>query len=78
LGSYQNVSAGGLAACGILSNGEVTCWGDPKLADAEAPAGPFVEIATGDQHVCGIREGGEVVCWGDFQYTVPEGLRALL
>ena len=58
--------------CGLLSSGEVTCWGanylgtPPSYLPAAAPAGrQYRRIDTETGLVCGIRISGELDCWGD-------------
>lgn len=63
--------------CGLISNGDVYCWGrqigrlsgdeaeDDALSPIIVPGGvPFAQIATGNGHSCGITNDGAGYCWG--------------
>lgn len=64
----------GAAACGIRTNGTVSCWSG---ITATPPTGAnFREIAVGQNFACAVRETGQVACWGDDsdgQLQVPAG-----
>ena len=61
--------------CGLDSDGEVHCWGDPMYLSASepAPAGPFVSIRGGN-NFCAVRPGGGAVCWGEIGDVVGQWL----
>ena len=62
--------------CGLLSNGEIQCWGSGVCEDDEihaplntgkqaiAPDGRFSQVSLGYLHSCAVRTDGEVICWG--------------
>lgn len=68
---------GATFACGLKSNGRVTCWGtgpSGQLGDGRAHSQPqspvevplehVRQIAAGARHACALLEQGEVFCWG--------------
>ena len=65
---YIAVSAGSGHTCAIRTSGEITCWGDNRSGETDAPEGRFTAISTGWNHICAIRESGEIECWGYDEY----------
>ena len=63
--SYIAIAAGGGHVCGILSEGNVQCWGDNTYGQADAPSARFSVISADWDHSCGIRSDGTVECWGN-------------
>ena len=73
---YQQVSAGQHHTCGVLTGGEVACWGNDYYGQATPPGGAFQQVSTGGFHTCGVKIGGTVTCWGGDEYgqvTSPSG-----
>jgi alpha-tubulin suppressor-like RCC1 family protein len=74
---FKAVAAGDGHACGLLTSGQMMCWG--VSASGAAPPGPtsdlFTSIAAGGDHTCGVRVAdGKLVCWGDNTYgSAPPG-----
>ncbi|MGN6606417.1 MAG: hypothetical protein ACTHMS_05320 [Jatrophihabitans sp.] len=65
------------AACAVLSDSTVTCWGDTGndagvVADAPASV-TFAALSSGSGHVCGIVTDGTTFCWGDDSQRKAEG-----
>ena len=57
------------AACGIASDGTLTCWGDPdQSVTKDVPGGTFatVDMARNgtESYACAIHTNGSLVCWG--------------
>ena len=72
---FQQVSAGQDHTCGVLTSGEVACWGRNANGEATPPEGTFRQVSAGLFHTCGVKTDGEVDCWGwddDGQATPPE------
>lgn len=78
-GTVQQIVAGGVHTCALMSTGAVRCWGDvpftshaSMIGDDETPASaPDVEIggtveqlAAGRYHTCALLTTGAVRCWG--------------
>ena len=53
-----------LHACAVDTDGDVTCWGDTSLGQAEVPAGKYLSVSAGGAHSCGLRTDSTVACWG--------------
>lgn len=72
------VTPGAAAACGILDNGRLLCWGedhtgslgdgsatshaDPRPVDTKVQ---FTQVTLGGLHTCGLASDGRAWCWGD-------------
>ena len=65
--SFVDVSAGARHACGLRTNGSLTCWGDNTYGQASDPSGnTFIHVsASGDLFVCALKNDGTLICWGD-------------
>jgi hypothetical protein len=73
-GEFESLVAGGAHVCGLMTDGQVRCWGYgiatdardeiPYVRQASPPDGEFVEIAAGYWHTCGLHADGSVECWG--------------
>lgn len=51
------------AACALLEDGTVTCWGEPALVP---PLGQqLTQVDVGLHHACGLTPDGLAVCWGE-------------
>ena len=67
---FSQVSSGYAHTCGILTNGEVRCWGSNRIpfghyvGQSVAPPIVFLHISAGYAHTCGVRWNGTVKCWG--------------
>jgi len=75
ISNAQSVAVGSAAACALLSEGAVVCWGagaasgDPGGSPALDPRGislplPATAITVGGAHACAILEDRRVFCWG--------------
>ena len=74
------ISSGETAACAILDNGSVSCWGanivgaigdgtnidryDPVLTSSLGIGRTAVAISSGGAHACAILDNGSISCWG--------------
>jgi hypothetical protein len=73
-GPYRQISIGGAHACGILTTGEIECWGAgtepttgpcwPNCGQAVPPSDSFLQVSAGTLHTCAVRDDGSVACWG--------------
>lgn len=80
LGSNMlQVATGSRAACGLLSNGTVKCWGDNSYGqlgngttnDSLVPVAVVglsnvksLAVGMAYDHMCAVKQSGQVVCWG--------------
>lgn len=74
---FQQVVAGGVHSCGVLTDGSVYCWGNNdygQLGDGSrstrvypvpvAGSLQFTMLAAGAGHTCGLSATGAAYCWG--------------
>jgi hypothetical protein len=61
---WVKVDVSGLVACGLLSNGIATCWGNGYWGQLEVPDLRFIDIIAGDFFTCGQTEDRAITCWG--------------
>jgi hypothetical protein len=71
---FDDVVTGDYHACGLASDGTVSCWGAGEAADPTGTnphygqsiplAGLFDSLAAGPFSTCGIRVVGTPACWG--------------
>jgi cysteine-rich repeat protein len=71
---FDDVATGDYHACGLASDGTVTCWGAGEAADPTGTnphygqsvplSGLFDSLATGPFSTCGIYVDGTPACWG--------------
>jgi len=69
--TFRAVSASDAYACGLRTDGTITCWGLDSLGQTSAPSGTFTAIDTSDGRACGLRTDGTVTCWGAY-YEIGE------
>jgi alpha-tubulin suppressor-like RCC1 family protein len=75
--TFQSVSAGGLHACGVTTDGSVYCWGsnaygqlgNGTVTDESAPRElsgdlAFASVSAGGWHTCGLTTDDAAHCWG--------------
>ena len=69
---FASIVAGLEHTCGILSNGQVLCWGS-NLEDRSTPPAGFFQSVSAGVHNCGIRKDGSLNCWGwnDYGQSIP-------
>jgi alpha-tubulin suppressor-like RCC1 family protein len=64
----ETVSTGGGFACGLRSDGSLSCWGLNPNGETVVPALPaaltYVQVSAGTGDGCAIRSDGSLVCWG--------------
>lgn len=62
---FYSVAAGERAACGILGNGTLDCWGSATAQSIDsAGLNDWTYVSLGNNHACGIVGFGEGLCWG--------------
>lgn len=62
---FTTLAAGDLHTCGLRRQGNVQCWGDDRVGQANPPQHQtFTSIAAGEYHTCGLRIDSSVHCWG--------------
>lgn len=64
---FSAVDAGGAHACGLRTDGTVSCWGDNSHGQTRAPDEEFSAVSAGLTHSCGLRTDGTITCWGGNQ-----------
>ena len=62
-GAYDDVTAGSIHACGLVS-GAAVCWGDDAYGQASPPGDSFLQLDAGTWHTCGLRADKTIACWG--------------
>ncbi len=68
---YVAVEAGlSTTSCGILSDGEVSCFGANTAGIATPPAGAFRQVTIGDGFACGLGANDALSCWGSSSWQV--------
>lgn len=76
---YDAISAGTYHTCGLLSTGQIECWGDDsegQLGDGlygnnvysttpvlAASGRAYAAVIAGDMHTCGLTHAGTLECW---------------
>ena len=73
--SWVTVSAGEDHICGLMSTGNVECWGSDRSGQSTPPGGDFETVSAGRYHTCSLTSTGSVKCWGRDhvgQATPPE------
>jgi alpha-tubulin suppressor-like RCC1 family protein len=63
-GAFRSISAGGVHACAVDHDNQITCWGDPSI-DLTPPPGEYAEVSAGAFHTCARTVEGDTVCWGE-------------
>ena len=74
--TFQTVSAGWSHSCGVRTDNTITCWGNNRYGEADAPAGAFQAVSAGQSHSCGLRADNTITCWGanyDGEADAPAG-----
>jgi hypothetical protein len=88
LSAVHSVGVGHFAACGLLLDETVRCWGDNNsgqlgiahLGGGVAPAVPLPpvqQLAVGANHACALLVDGSIQCWGSNQDSQLGTNRAL-
>jgi len=68
---FTKVHAAFTSSCGILENGNITCWStDGERAPADL-TGPFTDLDLQTQGVCGLTTTGEILCNSLINALVP-------
>ena len=62
---YIALSAGGGHSCAIRADQTLTCWGDNRDRQADAPSGTYTSVSAGRRYSCAIRTDRTLACWGD-------------
>jgi len=78
----KSLAVGYDAACAIIADGTVHCWGDTQVAKNVPNSGDqFTKISIGSDHACALTTSGLVRCWGANTYqqlAVPSGLSQVI
>ena len=61
---HDTLSVGDDHACGVTTDGTITCWGEEEYGRTIAPDGKFVAVSAGYHHTCGVKTDGTIACWG--------------
>lgn len=64
---FQALDGAGTYLCGLNSEGDAFCWGDPFGGGQLTPTrvgGPYLKLSVDIHHGCGLREDRSVECWG--------------
>lgn len=68
---FTKVHAAFTSSCGILDNGNITCWStDGERAPADL-IGPFIDLDMQTQGVCGLSASGDILCNSLINALVP-------
>ena len=78
------VSVGGDYACGVTTDGRLSCWGDPSELSPEdygaavpeaASDVSFSTVSAGWRESCAVTTEGAVLCWGEEygEAVIPHG-----
>lgn len=76
-GSFAQLIAGGINACGLGPDGTLTCWGDNQYGQSTPSPGAFKQVSLAYEHGCGVRTDDTLSCWGscrDGQCVPPGGV----
>ena len=65
---FTELSTGGDHACGLRTDGTLTCWGSDQFGQATPPTGSFTQVSSGVYHSCGLRADTTITCWGSDQF----------
>ena len=68
------ITAGRGHTCGLRTDNTITCWGNNRSGQADAPSGSFKAVTAGGGHTCGLRTDDTITCWGQLPRA---GRRAL-
>jgi hypothetical protein len=62
------ISAGKNHVCGVASNGNIVCWGNPgnDVGQSKNQEGSYRSVHCGADRTCTITQGNVVSCYGDF------------
>ena len=74
--TFNAVSAGGRHSCAIATDNTITCWGDNRDGQANAPSGSYKAVSAGWSHSCAIAADDTITCWGENdagQASAPSG-----
>jgi alpha-tubulin suppressor-like RCC1 family protein len=83
---WREVAAGDLHTCGILSTGEMLCWGEAesgRLGTRESlDGGPqplpiqsrfgFSSVSADSAYACGVSRDDRMVCWGSVPFNTED------
>jgi len=74
-GSFNQVSAGSVVACGVRIDHTLACWGSNNNGLTKPPTGSFSQVSMGSSVACGVRRDHTLDCWGktvDAHFRLPE------
>jgi hypothetical protein len=70
-GTFQRIAANRVTACGLRTDGGITCFSTEGNQHDEGPPGVFVDLAVGAGAICGRQAGGTVICSGLYVELSP-------
>ena len=65
---HDTLSVGLDHACGVNTDGSITCWGEEEYGRTIAPAGKFGSVSAGGNHTCGVKTDDTIACWGENEF----------
>ncbi len=68
---FTKVHAAFTSSCGILDNGNITCWSSDRERAPDDLTGPFTDLDMQNQGVCGLTVTGEILCNSLINSLVP-------
>ena len=69
--TFSQVDAAQLESCGVLSNGDLTCWSDDPRRAPHGLTGSFSKIDLRSGAVCGLTTDGQIECADNSVVDVP-------
>ena len=72
--AYTDIALYDRAACGVLSDGTLDCWGMiPMSLGIHQQKATSVEVAVGANMACALDDAGSLTCWGSGYYGQLDG-----
>ena len=71
--TYKTVTTGREHSCAIATDNTITCWGNNRFGEADAPAGTYKTVTAGEVHSCAIATDNTITCWGNNRSGEADG-----
>ena len=68
---FTKVRAASRSSCGILENGDITCWSTDEEIAPTILAETFVDLDMQSLGIRGLTESGGIVCYSTINALVP-------